>query len=63
MFSFVFQDILVHGLKKNRQGFAKGLKNGFRGPFKTVVDSLSGKKQEPVIPPNLRSQLKSIYVY
>uniref|UniRef100_A0A182JVC5 Uncharacterized protein n=2 Tax=Cellia TaxID=44534 RepID=A0A182JVC5_9DIPT len=52
------QDALVHNEKT---GF-KGLKRQLSGRFKRLV-SRKAHEPAPVIPPELKPQLKTIYVY
>ncbi|XP_015109938.1 uncharacterized protein LOC107036473 isoform X2 [Diachasma alloeum] len=56
------QDTLVHGLQADRPGFAKGIKKNIGGRWRRLV------KRKPetdtcAIPPELKDQLKTIYVY
>ncbi|XP_044004644.1 uncharacterized protein LOC122849863 isoform X2 [Aphidius gifuensis] len=55
------QDTLVHGLQTDRQGFAKGMKKTIGGRWRR----LTKKKESDTcgIPPELKGQLKTIYVY
>ena len=57
-----FQDTLVHGLQSDRHGFAKGFRKNLGGRWRRLVK----KKPESdtcAIPPELKDQLKTIYVY
>ncbi|XP_051174158.1 uncharacterized protein LOC127289921 isoform X2 [Leptopilina boulardi] len=56
------QDTLVHGLSADRQGFAKGFRKNLGGRWRRLV------KRKPetdscAFPPELKDQLKTIYVY
>ncbi|XP_033215242.1 lysine-specific demethylase 6B isoform X2 [Belonocnema kinseyi] len=56
------QDTLVHGLSSDRQGFAKGFRKNLGGRWRRLV------KRKPetdtcAFPPELKDQLKTIYVY
>ncbi|XP_043481632.1 uncharacterized protein LOC122510787 isoform X3 [Leptopilina heterotoma] len=56
------QDTLVHGLSADRQGFAKGFRKNLGGRWRRLV------KRKPetdtcAFPPEIKDQLKTIYVY
>lgn len=56
------QDTLVHGLPSDRPGFAKGFRKNLGGRWRRLVK----RKVETdtcAIPPELKDQLKTIYVY
>jgi hypothetical protein len=57
-FFFSFKDALVHSDKLGLRGFRKQLS----GRFKRLV-SRKSHEPTPVIPPELKPQLKTIYVY
>ncbi|XP_034939766.1 uncharacterized protein, partial [Chelonus insularis] len=55
------QNTLVHGLESDRPGFAKGIRKNLGGRWRRLV-----KKKNTdtcAIPPELKDQLKTIYVY
>jgi len=56
------QETLVHPLPTEQPGFCRGFRKNLQGRWKRLV------KRKPVnetyaIPPELRDQLKNIYVY
>lgn len=56
------QDALVHTLPAGRPGFAKGLRKNFGGHWRRLVKR-KPETETCAIPPELKDQLKTIYVY
>ncbi|XP_003425271.2 uncharacterized protein LOC100679976 isoform X4 [Nasonia vitripennis] len=56
------QDTLVHGLQSDRQGFAKGFRKNLGGRWRRLVKR-KPESETCAIPPELKDQLKTIYVY
>ncbi|XP_012224039.1 uncharacterized protein [Linepithema humile] len=56
------QDTLVHGLPSDRSGFAKGFRKNLGGRWRRLVKR-KAESDTCAIPPELKDQLKSIYVY
>ncbi|KAJ8683165.1 hypothetical protein QAD02_018957, partial [Eretmocerus hayati] len=56
------QDTLVHGLQADRQGFAKGFRKNLGGRWRRLVKK-KPENETCAIPPELKDQLKTIYVY
>jgi hypothetical protein len=56
------QDTLVHGLQTDRPGFAKGIKKNIGGRWRRLVKK-KPESETCAIPPELKDQLKTIYVY
>ncbi|XP_011498118.1 PREDICTED: uncharacterized protein LOC105362377 [Ceratosolen solmsi marchali] len=56
------QDTLVHGLQSDRQGFAKGFRKNLGGRWRRLVKR-KPETETCAIPPELKDQLKTIYVY
>lgn len=58
----VFQDTLVHALPSDRPGFAKGFRKNIGGRWRRLVKR-KPETETCAIPPELKDQLKTIYVY
>ncbi|XP_032663293.1 uncharacterized protein LOC116840565 isoform X1 [Odontomachus brunneus] len=56
------QDNLVHGLPPDRSGFAKGFRKNIGGRWRRLVKR-KPETETCAIPPELKDQLKTIYVY
>ncbi|XP_039312783.1 uncharacterized protein LOC105194120 isoform X2 [Solenopsis invicta] len=56
------QDTLVHGLPSDRSGFAKGFRKNLGGRWRRLVKR-KAETDTCAIPPELKDQLKTIYVY
>ncbi|XP_015605971.1 uncharacterized protein LOC107272877 isoform X5 [Cephus cinctus] len=56
------QDTLVHGLSSDRPGFAKGFRKNLGGHWRRLVKR-KPETETCAIPPELKDQLKTIYVY
>ncbi|KAK2585274.1 hypothetical protein KPH14_009969 [Odynerus spinipes] len=56
------QDALVHTLPAGRAGFAKGFRKNFGGHWRRLVKR-KPETETCAIPPELKDQLKTIYVY
>ncbi|XP_071564893.1 uncharacterized protein [Temnothorax nylanderi] len=56
------QDTLVHGLPSDRPGFAKGFRKNLGGRWRRLVKR-KAETDTCAIPPELKDQLKTIYVY
>ncbi|XP_026827269.1 uncharacterized protein LOC105286474 isoform X2 [Ooceraea biroi] len=56
------QDTLVHALPSDRPGFAKGFRKNLGGRWRRLVKR-KAESDTCAIPPELRDQLKTIYVY
>ncbi|XP_066591106.1 uncharacterized protein [Prorops nasuta] len=56
------QDTLVHALPTDRSGFAKGFRKNFGGRWRRLVKR-KPETETCAIPPELKDQLKTIYVY
>ncbi|XP_043289307.1 uncharacterized protein [Venturia canescens] len=56
------QDTLVHGLQSDRPGFAKGFRKNLGGRWRRLVKR-KPETETCAIPPELKDQLKTIYVY
>lgn len=56
------QDVLVHTLPTGRPGFAKGFRKNFGGHWRRLVKR-KPETETCAIPPELKDQLKTIYVY
>jgi len=59
---FSLQDTLVHALPSDRPGFAKGFRKNFGGRWRRLVKR-KAETDTCAIPPELKDQLKTIYVY
>lgn len=60
--SLILQDTLVHGLSSDRPGFAKGFRKNLGGRWRRLVKR-KAETDTCAIPPELKDQLKTIYVY
>lgn len=58
----LLQDNLVHGLPPDRSGFAKGFRKNIGGRWRRLVKR-KPETETCAIPPELKDQLKTIYVY
>ncbi|KAK0168291.1 hypothetical protein PV327_002115 [Microctonus hyperodae] len=56
------QNALVHGMQADRAGFAKGFRKNLGGRWRRLVKRKSNA-DTCAIPPELKDQLKTIYVY
>lgn len=56
------QDTLVHALPSDRPGFAKGIRKNIGGRWRRLVKR-KPETETCAIPPELKDQLKTIYVY
>ncbi|XP_031835308.1 uncharacterized protein LOC116428167 isoform X4 [Nomia melanderi] len=56
------QDTLVHALPSDRPGFAKGFRKNIGGRWRRLVKR-KPETETCAIPPELKDQLKTIYVY
>ncbi|XP_050461420.1 uncharacterized protein LOC126856702 isoform X2 [Cataglyphis hispanica] len=56
------QDTLVHALPSHRPGFAKGFRKNLGGRWRRLVKR-KAESDTCAIPPELKDQLKTIYVY
>ncbi|XP_018403750.1 PREDICTED: uncharacterized protein LOC108780501 isoform X1 [Cyphomyrmex costatus] len=56
------QDTLVHALPSDRSGFAKGFRKNLGGRWRRLVKR-KAETDTCAIPPELKDQLKTIYVY
>ncbi|XP_029179201.1 uncharacterized protein LOC114946722 [Nylanderia fulva] len=56
------QDTLVHALPSHRPGFAKGFRKNLGGRWRRLVKRKT-ESDTCAIPPELKDQLKTIYVY
>ncbi|XP_012288867.1 uncharacterized protein LOC105704331 isoform X4 [Orussus abietinus] len=56
------QDTLVHALPSDRPGFAKGFRKNLGGRWRRLVKR-KPESETCAIPPELKDQLKTIYVY
>ncbi|XP_011685523.1 PREDICTED: uncharacterized protein LOC105448566 isoform X4 [Wasmannia auropunctata] len=56
------QDTLVHALPSDRPGFAKGFRKNLGGRWRRLVKR-KAETDTCAIPPELKDQLKTIYVY
>nr|XP_012140287.1 PREDICTED: uncharacterized protein LOC100878706 isoform X2 [Megachile rotundata] len=56
------QDTLVHALPSDRSGFAKGFRKNIGGRWRRLVKR-KPESETCAIPPELKDQLKTIYVY
>ncbi|XP_006558233.1 uncharacterized protein LOC107995915 isoform X7 [Apis cerana] len=56
------QDTLVHALPSDRPGFAKGFRKNIGGRWRRLVKR-KPESETCAIPPELKDQLKTIYVY
>ncbi|KAF3427973.1 hypothetical protein E2986_04967, partial [Frieseomelitta varia] len=56
------QDTLVHALPSDRSGFAKGFRKNIGGRWRRLVKR-KPESETCAIPPELKEQLKTIYVY
>lgn len=52
----------MHGLQSDRQGFAKGFRKNLGGRWRRLVKR-KPESETCAIPPELKDQLKTIYVY